>query len=279
MDPMLHLALAAALSLVMAGAWLTQRITGSSGWVDAFWSFGVGGCAVAAALMGPQANAQRAMLVAGLAALWGLRLGGYIAMRTRGAGEDPRYAALMAEWGAAAPRRLFLFLQVQALAGLVLVASLGLAARNPAPLLRPLDVLALLLAVVAIAGAALADAQLHRYRSAPSRPAGGVCEEGLWRYSRHPNYFFEWLGWCAVPLLAIDLSGAYPIGWAALAAPVLMYVLLVHVSGIPPLEAHMLRSRGAAYAAVQARVSAFFPAPPRSRTHPEQEQIGGAPRQ
>ena len=79
--------------------------------------------------------------------------------------------------------------------------------------------------------------------------------------SRHPNYFFEWLGWLAYPLFAIDLSGGYPAGWFALAAPAFMYWLLVHVSGIPPLEQQMLRTRGDAYRAYQQRTRAFVPLP------------------
>jgi steroid 5-alpha reductase family enzyme len=86
-----------------------------------------------------------------------------------------------------------------------------------------------------------------------------VMEIGLWRYSRHPNYFFEWLGWCAWPLLAITM--AFGWSWLSLLAPLLMYWLLVHVSGIPPLERHMLASRGDKFRALQARVNAFFPGP------------------
>jgi steroid 5-alpha reductase family enzyme len=79
--------------------------------------------------------------------------------------------------------------------------------------------------------------------------------------SRHPNYFFEWLCWLAYPLIAINLSGYNPLGWLTLAAPACMYWVLVHVSGIPPLEEHMLRSRGAQFRALQARTRPFFPLP------------------
>ncbi|MBB4449781.1 DUF1295 domain-containing protein, partial [Aliirhizobium cellulosilyticum] len=92
-----------------------------------------------------------------------------------------------------------------------------------------------------------------------------VCETGLWRYSRHPNYFFEWMFWCCWFLLAASPS------WLSLLAPLLMYWLLVHVSGIPPLEDHMLRSRGEKFRALQRRVNAFFPGPRRQDIHPEGE--------
>jgi len=99
---------------------------------------------------------------------------------------------------------------------------------------------------------------LQHFRNDPAHH-GKVCEAGLWRWSRHPNYFFEWLYWTAYPLLALG-SGWF---WPALVGPALIYWLLVHVSGIPPLEAQMLRSRGDAYRDYQRRVRAFFPLPRR----------------
>jgi steroid 5-alpha reductase family enzyme len=169
----------------------------------------------------------------------------------------------MQEWGADASRRLFLFLQAQALAGLVLAAAVALAARNPAPALRLVDGLGVLVFIVALGGAALADEQLRRFKADPAH-RGMVCDTGLWGLSRHPNYFFEWLGWMAYPLLALG----YAPGLLAFAAPALMYLLLVHASGIPPLEAHMERSRGAAFAAYRARVNAFFPGPAKAARTP-----------
>jgi steroid 5-alpha reductase family enzyme len=117
--------------------------------------------------------------------------------------------------------------------------------------------------VIAIVGEAIADRQLATFRADPKN-RGQVCDVGLWGMSRHPNYFFEWFGWLAYPAIAIDL-GSYPWGWIALCGPALMYWLLVYASGIPPLEAHMLRSRGAAFRAYQDRVNAFWPGPPRAR--------------
>ena len=94
-----------------------------------------------------------------------------------------------------------------------------------------------------------------------------MCEAGLWSWSRHPNYFFEWLGWLAYAVMAVDLSGAYPLGWLALSGPAFIYYLLRHVSGVPLLEASMAASRGDAYRDYQARVSPFFPRPPLTSTH------------
>lgn len=259
------LALSISLSAIMAGAWLIWRGTQNSGWVDATWTFGLGLVGAASALTPLMLSGEmtaRQGLVLALVAAWALRLGVHIAQRSAGITDDPRYAKLLQGWGEEAPRRMFWLVQKQALVSIPLALSILLAAWNPAPGLRALDMLGVLVLVVGIGGAALADNQLRRFRNVPSNH-GSVCDSGLWRYSRHPNYFFEWLGWIAYPLIAIDPTGAYPWGWLALAGPACMYWLLVYVSGIPPLEAHMLERRGERFRTYQARTSAFFPAPPR----------------
>jgi steroid 5-alpha reductase family enzyme len=155
---------------------------------------------------------------------------------------------------------MFLFLQSQAAVGVVLAVSIALAARNPNPELRIQDVLGLGILLVAIAGEAIADRQLRAFKANPQN-RGKICDVGLWRLSRHPNYFFEWLTWTAYSVIAIDFAGHNPYGWLALAAPACMYWVLVHVSGIPPLERHMLRTRGDAFRHYQLRTRAFFPFP------------------
>ncbi|MBV8513175.1 MAG: DUF1295 domain-containing protein, partial [Xanthobacteraceae bacterium] len=189
-----------------------------------------------------------------------LRLGLHIATRTRAISDDPRYRRLIAQWGARARWKMFWFLQMQALASVPLVAAVSLAARNPDPSLRALDIGAIVLLITALLGEATADRQLRKFNRAHSGLAA-VCDVGLWRYSRHPNYFFEWMGWLAYPLFAIDLAGYNSYGWPALSAPVLMYWLLVHVSGIPLLEQHMLETRGQAFRAYQQSTPAFVPRP------------------
>ena len=144
-----------------------------------------------------------------------------------------------------------------------LVLSMLLAASNPVPALRVQDFVGALILVAGIVGEATADGQLRRFRADPANK-GKISDTGLWSWSRHPNYFFEWFGWIAYAVIAIDLGGAYPWGWVALGGPVCMYWLLVHVSGIPPLEQHMLERHGSAFAAYQKRTSAFFPLPPKS---------------
>ncbi len=251
-----------AFAAVMAVAWVAQQRTGNSGWVDVSWTFGLGVVAAAAALAStsPDASGARQALVAVLVAIWSLRLGLQIVQRTLTTADDPRYADLARQWGESASSRMFGLLQIQAIASVPLLASIFVAANRPGPL-GLTDLLGAALIAVAIVGEGVADRQLWAFRRSAGH-SGQVLQQGLWRYSRHPNYFFQWLGWLAYAAIAIDLTGAYPLGWIAVTGPICMYVLLVHVSGIPPLEAHMLRSRGDGYRAYQACTSAFFPLPP-----------------
>ncbi|HEY0236382.1 MAG TPA: DUF1295 domain-containing protein [Afipia sp.] len=257
-------AIAVSLSIFMAIAWVVQQRTGNSGWVDTIWTYSLGLIGAWSAMFPPailpsidQTFTHRQWLVAILVALWSLRLGGHIAERTAESekADDPRYAAMAAEWGKDAPRRMFIFLQQQAIGSVPLVFAVFVAAHNPAPGLRVQDFLGALILLIAIAGETVADGQLRAFRGNPANK-GKVCDVGLWRYSRHPNYFFEWFGWLAYPVIAI--SAGYWWGWLTLLAPLIMYFILVHITGVPPLEEQMLQSRGEAFRAYQSRTSKFF---------------------
>jgi len=252
-----------ALGLVMTLAWLIWRRTENSGWVDATWTFGLGAIGVAGALTPAQTGSltERQILVAAIIACWSLRLGLHIAHRTARIVDDPRYAKLLRAWGADAPRQMFFLLQKQALVSVPLGVSMVIAAWNPVPGLRVADLVGAAVLIIGIGGEGLADRQLRRFRAEPAN-RGQICDSGLWSWSRHPNYFFEWFGWLAYPLIAIGPT--YSWGWLALAGPACMYWLLVYVSGIPPLEEHMQEVRAEAFLAYRARTSKFFPAPPHS---------------
>ncbi len=255
-------AITVSLSVLMAIAWLVQQKTGNSGWVDTIWTFSLGIVGVGSALwpIGGAAPNARQWLVAALVAVWSVRLGAHIAARTAKITDDPRYAAFAKEWGVDSPRKMFVFLQNQGFGSIPLVFAIFVASRFPADaLLRVQDYIGVLILFVGIAGEALSDAQLKSFRGDPNNK-GKVCDVGLWRWSRHPNYFFEWFGWLAYPMIAISTD--YPWGWATILAPVFMYWILVHVTGVPPLEEQMLRSRGENYRAYQSRTSKFFPLPP-----------------
>jgi steroid 5-alpha reductase family enzyme len=256
--------MALALSILMALAWVVQQRTGNSGWVDTIWTFAVGLVGAGGALWPVTGSApnSRQWLVAGLVAIWSLRLGLHIAVRSAGITDDPRYAAFAREWGVNSARRMFIFLQNQAFGSIPLVFAIFVAAHFPQASLRAQDHVGVLILFIGIAGEALADAQLKSFR--------GKGDNGLWRWSRHPNYFFEWFCWLAYPVIA--LSPDYPWGLASLLAPVFMYWILVHVTGIPPLEEQMLRSRGDRYRAYQARTSKFFPMPRTANDHAQTKE-------
>jgi len=256
------LGIAAVLSLVMSFAWVIQQRTGNSGWVDTLWTIGVGGTGFVSALVPLSSgglNVHQAT-VAVLCLLWAMRLGLHIGWRSAGLSDDPRYAKLSKDWGAAAPRKMFVFLQQQAFVSVALVGTMFVAAHNSTPSFRLQDAIAVAIMIVAVLGEGLADWQLTRFRRDPANK-GRVNDRGLWAWSRHPNYFFETFGWLAYPVLAI--SACYPWGWLAIVGPACMFWLLNYVSGIPLLEEHMLRTRGDAFRDYQQRTSAFFLLPPR----------------
>ena len=254
----------AAMIVTMAAAWVVARVTDNGGWIDVFWSFGTGALGAALALApvsGTPGLSYRQVALAVLVAIWGLRLGGYIVSRVVEGHEDARYAALRQSWGARYATRLLGFALAQAVAAILLALAIRLAARNTEPGIRVLDIVGLTVLAVAIVGEGVADRQLARFKADPAN-RGRVCDVGLWGWSRHPNYFFEWLGWIAYPLLAIEPNGD-GLGWLAWLGPVFMFLLLRYLSGVPPLERHMMRSRPEAYGAYRNRTSAFVPLPPR----------------
>lgn len=249
-------------SCAMALAWRAQRVTGQSGFVDAIWAGATGCFAVVAIFLAPTPppNFSRALLVGGLVLAWAARLSGHIFGRARGAAEDPRYAELARRWGAAFPRKLLAFLQAQAVASWPLIGAAWLAAQDDRGFPDGFDALGLAVALAALAGEALADRQLQAFRRRKAQGAAPeICRDGLWARSRHPNYFFEFLFWCAPPLFA----GPNLLGLLALIAPLTIYGLLVHVSGVPPLEAHLRATRGPAFEAYAREVNCFFPGPRR----------------
>src|ERR1700759_3508640 len=162
--------IALSLCVLMTLAWLVQERTGNSGWVDTIWIFAVGLVGAASALWpaGGAAPNARQWLVAALVVIWSLRLGLHIAVRTAGISDDPRYAEFAKAWGAKASRRMFFFLQNQALGSIPLVFAIFVAARFPSDQLRWQDALGALILLVGIAGEGLADAQLKRFRTDPA---------------------------------------------------------------------------------------------------------------
>ena len=253
----------AASIVALSAAWLVVRRTGDGGWTDVAWALSVGLIGAGAAVWpAPDASAARQGLVALLVGVWALRLGGYLALRTaRASAPDPRYEDFRKAWGGWG-LKAWGFLMIQAATVVVLVVSVRAAAVRPEAALDWRDGVAGLIVVAAVAGEAVADRQMAAFRRDPSN-RGAVADTGLWAWSRHPNYFFEWTVWLAWPAMAFEPARAE--SWLTLPAAALMWWLLNHVSGVPMLEAQMLKTRPEAYRRYQARVSRFLPLPPRSR--------------
>jgi steroid 5-alpha reductase family enzyme len=254
----LVLAGAVVTSAMMTGLWLLQRARRDAGWVDVGWSYGIGILAVLYAIAGDGDPARRG-LVGALGAVWSLRLGTYIlANRVIGKPEDSRYQTLRASWGERAQPYFFLFFQAQALLDVLFAVPLLVAMRKPGAPFDGFDLAGVAVWLVAVGGETIADRQLARHRADPAL-RGRTCRSGLWRFSRHPNYFFEFLHWWAYVALA---AGA-PAWWLALLGPAVMAFFLLKVTGIPATEAQALKSR-TDYAEYRRTTSAFIPWPPRS---------------
>ena len=248
------------LCAVFLAVYLLARALDNYGIVDVAWSYAFGALAAAYALAGPGWPARRALLAA-LAVVWSGRLGTHLLLRVAGQHpeEDGRYRQLRREWGRAFRRRMAGFFQLQALSVVILGLPFLLICLNPAPAFGAAEWAGAALWLVAISGEALADAQLAAFKRRGAQ-AGPVCDVGLWRYSRHPNYFFEWLIWVGFALLA---TGS-PHGWIGFLSPAGILYLLLRVTGIPGTEEQALRTKGAAYRRYQERTSAFVPLPPRT---------------
>lgn len=247
----------AAAALVMAGLWVMQKRTGHAGVVDVAWAGGIAALSIFFAAMASGDPARRA-LVAGLAAAWGLRLATHLHRRLSRTGEDGRYAALKRRWGPRADLYMFIFFQIQASWCVIFSLPMLIAAGNSALFPQSYDFLAVAVWLTAVGGEAIADRQLAAFRNDPANK-GRVCQSGLWHYSRHPNYFFEWVHWWAYVALGL----AAPWGWMTLVGPAVMLFFLLKVTGVPPTEAQALLSRGEAYRQYQRSTSVFFPWPPR----------------
>jgi steroid 5-alpha reductase family enzyme len=238
-----------ALALAMTGLWLRQLQTRNATSVDAAWSSGMGLLAVGYAAVSGGDPARR-FLTGGLAFVWAGRLAWHlISDRVLGRPEDGRYRAMRERWGVHAPVFFFLFYQGQAVVATLFSVPILAAMRG-----GPLDAWAALgasLWLMAVGGETTADLQLARFRADPAN-RGKTCRAGLWRLSRHPNYFFEWTHWFTYVLIG---HGA----WLTWLGPALMLLFLFRLTGIPYTEQQSLRSRGDDYRAYQRETSVFFP--------------------
>jgi steroid 5-alpha reductase family enzyme len=251
--PFLTLVSALLFSLsLMCATWLLGRRVRNYGIVDAVWAFAFAGVAMIYAVQEPGWLLRR-VAVSLLVALWSLRLGVHLLRRviTHHPEEDRRYAELRVRWGEKADRGMFGFFLMQGLSVVLLSLPFLLAAGDPLPGFRDREWIAVVLGLLAVFGEGVADHQLRRSKAAGEL----ICRRGLWAWSRHPNYFFEWLVWVAFA----GFASAAPYGWLAWAAPILMLHFLVNVTGIPLTEELSVRRKGESYREYQRTTSAFVP--------------------
>jgi steroid 5-alpha reductase family enzyme len=255
-DQLLWIAIGSA--LIMLILWAIQLHTRDAGNIDAGWAALLGASAVFCALTGPGDPARRA-IIGVMGGVWGARLAFHLLVdRVLKGPEDGRYQMMREKCGTRAAPVFFLFYQAQALLVVILSAPFILAARDAHPGPTLLDLLGFTIWLIGITGESIADAQLKAFKSRPNSRAL-VCDVGLWRYSRHPNYFFEWLMWIGYAIVAASA----PLGIVAWSAPAIILTFVLKVTGIPPTEARALRSRPEAYRRYQQTTSPFIPWFPR----------------
>jgi steroid 5-alpha reductase family enzyme len=245
--------------LIMLGLWWLGIRNHNFSYVDIGWSVNFAVLAMLYAMLAPGWMPRRA-LIAAMFAAHGLRLGWHLAKRIIGEPEEGRYQQLRKDWGGngTSARGLNLkflgFFEFQAVLNAFLTLPLLIACFNDTPRLQGLEIAGLVIFIIGIVGESTADAQLEAFKANPANK-GGVCEAGLWRFSRHPNYFFEWTIWIAYAVFAL----ASPWGFIALAMPALMLHFLINVTGLKATEEQALRSKGERYRRYQARTSGFVP--------------------
>ncbi|HEX4243556.1 MAG TPA: DUF1295 domain-containing protein [Steroidobacteraceae bacterium] len=243
-------------AVMMAFGWHWQKEHANAGIVDVLWACALAVAAVLlAASMRRGASAPRAA-VAVMGGIWGLRLAAHLWARVRGKDEDGRYRHLRDLWHGD-QRKLFAFFQLQAGLAVLFALPFLAAASN-----RETSAVWLIAGIViwtgSVLGESVADRQLARFRADPEH-RGRTCRAGLWRCSRHPNYFFEWLHWFAY----VALAQGSTLAWLAWAGPIMMFVFLRWISGIPFTEAQALRTRGDDYRRYQRSTPMLFPWFPR----------------
>jgi len=239
--------------------WRHAMKTRNAGWVDLGWTLGMAIGSLILIVVLPISG--RSLTVLGVVLFWAIRLAAHIYFdRLKdNLPEDGRYTALREHWGENASMNFFFFFEGQAfLSALFLIPATVVARRSDAfPDLW--DFVGVLLVFGAVAGESIADRQLAAFRKNPENK-GKVCQQGLWYFSRHPNYFFEWLHWMAYPLWSIG-SDLHVVTWIG---PVLMYIFLRYLTGVPHTERQSIKSRGEAYRRYQQTTSVFFPWIPRN---------------
>lgn len=240
-------------------AWAWAKRCDNYSLVDAVWAFGIG-LTGGLWLASRGGNFPKHWVAGGLLAVWSIRLGWHLQGRIRRAhpDEDARYRKLREVWSGRVASAFFWFFQAQGVSVILLALPFLLIARDPDTSWSAWESLGLAVTLVGILGESLADSQMSAFKAVNS-DSKAVCQAGLWRYSRHPNYFFEAVIWLGFYFYACGSEW----GWAMFYAPGVIIYLLLRVTGIPPTETAAVLRKGDAYRIYQKTTSPFIPWPPR----------------
>ncbi len=248
-------------SIVMFIGWCIATKIKNSSYVDVLWAYGVG--IVGLCYLTTQSSAcdpGRLALFQGLLGVWSIRLGTHLLRRCWGKPEDARYSYLREYLGKKANIGLFCFFQIQAFWTVLFASPFLILVQNKNPL-GFWDHIGAIIWILGFIGVSLADKQLRAFKAKHLHSRKNVCNSGLWKYSRHPNYFFEWILWIGYIPLGVHANG-WP--WLFLVPPIL-YFFLTKITGIPFVEARKLEVSGEAYRSYVKNTSSFFLKPPRTK--------------
>jgi len=238
--------------------WVCRRLD-NYGFVDVVWSYSFTALAWFFAL-NATGWSSRQLVIAALASAWSIRLGSHLYKRVAShhPKEDSRYAQLRTDWKSNFGPMMFGFFQLQALTVVLLGLPFIFPTYNASTSFSIWEIVGTAIVVLSLSGEALADGQLAAFlRNSDNK--GQVCNVGLWHYTRHPNYFFEWCIWVGFGVFALGSS----YGWIGLIAPASIYYLLRYKTGVPMAEASSLNSKGDKFREYQSTTNEFFPGPSR----------------
>jgi len=245
----------AACCLIMFFVCLWSYKIKNAGVVDIFWSYNFPVIAIILLLFAPGFEIRK-ILLCSMVIIAGLRLGSHLAIRVLKHlhEEEPRYKQIRQDWGKNAEPKMAGFFQMQAVSNVLLAIPFFISAINTSPVISPLEYAGAILWAISVLGETIADRQLANFKKDPANK-GKVCDTGLWYYSRHPNYFFEWLMWVSYFVFAL----ASPYGYIAIISPAIILCLLLKVTGIPTTEQQSLKTKGEAFKKYQKTTSVFVP--------------------
>lgn len=238
------------LFLQMCLVWILYRTYNNPSIVDCSWSIGLMNAGLI--YLFAQEITPRKIIIATFLIIWALRLAIYLwYTRVRVGHHDKRYTNMSSQWKINQSLGFFLNFQLQAFLIFIISFIFFLISLSSINTLSHGDYIAMVIILAGILGEAIADLQLWHFKK--THP-GAVCNVGLWRYSRHPNYFFDWLTWFGFTLFALQIS----VGYFAFISLGVLYIIFTQITG-PITEQGSIQSRGKAYLDYQAKTSMFFP--------------------